>query len=81
PSYPYSVLIRLAILGSPTKKLTLDDIYTAIETRFPFYKTAGSGWKQSVRHNLSVHQCFEKQRRPIFDPGKGSYWSVNESAE
>ncbi|TFK27021.1 hypothetical protein FA15DRAFT_666756 [Coprinopsis marcescibilis] len=81
PFYPYSTLIRYAIKGSPNGKLLLEDIYYAIESRFPYFRTAPSGWKNSVRHNLSLNPCFEKVPRPLTDRGKGSYWTVNENVD
>ena len=38
------------------------------------------GSQQSVRHHLSLNRLFEKQPRPVTDPGFGSYWTVNLSA-
>lgn len=81
PFYPYSTLIRYAIKGSPNQKLLLEDIYYAIESRFPYFKGAPSGWKNSVRHNLSLNPCFEKVPRPLTDRGKGSYWAVNDKVD
>jgi forkhead box protein J2/3 len=81
PFYPYSTLIRYAIKGSPNQKLLLEDIYYAIESRFPYFKTAPSGWKNSVRHNLSLNPCFEKVARPLTDRGKGHYWTVNDTVD
>ncbi|EIM88490.1 uncharacterized protein STEHIDRAFT_55479 [Stereum hirsutum FP-91666 SS1] len=81
PFYPYSTLIRYAIKGSPNQKLLLEDIYYAIESRFPYFRSAPSGWKNSVRHNLSLNPCFEKVARPLTDRGKGSYWTVNDNVD
>ncbi|KAI0663324.1 hypothetical protein C8Q70DRAFT_907932 [Cubamyces menziesii] len=81
PFYPYSTLIRYAIKGSPNQKLLLEDIYYAIESRFPYFRTAPPGWKNSVRHNLSLNPCFEKVPRPLTDRGKGSYWTVNDNVD
>ncbi|OAV93876.1 hypothetical protein PTTG_05015 [Puccinia triticina 1-1 BBBD Race 1] len=81
PGYPYVVLIRYAILGSPHGKLTLQELYETIMDRFPYYRTAGKGWMNSIRHNLSLNRCFVKQPRHILDPGKGSYWTVDLEAE
>ena len=36
---------------------------------------ASSGWKNSIRHNLSLHQRFLKL--PHEDAGKSSWWSLN----
>ncbi|KDN38164.1 hypothetical protein RSAG8_09667, partial [Rhizoctonia solani AG-8 WAC10335] len=77
PPYPYSTIIRYAIQGSPRQRLTLSELYETMEARFPWFKSAGSGWKKSLRHNLSLNRCFEKVPRPITEPGKGSYWTVN----
>lgn len=38
PGYPYPTLIKLAIHGSPNKRLTLQEIYAAIEERFKWFK-------------------------------------------
>ncbi|KAG7449410.1 uncharacterized protein BT62DRAFT_929379 [Guyanagaster necrorhizus] len=81
PFYPYSTLIRYAIKGSPNQRLLLEDIYYAIESRFPYFRSAPNGWKNSVRHNLSLNPCFEKVPRPLTDRGKGSYWTVNENVD
>lgn len=81
PFYPYSTLIRYAIKGSPNQKLLLEDIYYAIESRFPYFRTAQPGWKNSIRHNLSLNPCFVKVPRPLTDRGKGSYWTVDDNVD
>ena len=47
---------------------------------FPYFKTAPAGWKNSVRHNLSLNKCFEKIEKPVV-PGsnqrKGCLWAMN----
>ncbi|CUA74105.1 Forkhead box protein J2 [Rhizoctonia solani] len=79
PAYPFTTLIRYAIKGSPSGRLLLEDIYNAIQSRYPYFTTAPSGWKNSVRHTLSLMTCFEKVPRLLTEPGKGSYWTVNDS--
>ncbi|CAE6413173.1 unnamed protein product [Rhizoctonia solani] len=79
PAYPFTTLIRYAIKGSPNGRLLLEDIYGAIQTRYPYFEKAPSGWKNSVRHTLSLMTCFEKVPRLLTEPGKGSYWIVNDS--
>ncbi|KAI0274796.1 hypothetical protein BC834DRAFT_849614 [Gloeopeniophorella convolvens] len=77
PQHTLPVILRCAILGSNMKRLTIREIYAAMEEKYPYYKTAGSTWKQSVRHHLSLNRLFERQPRPVTDPGFGSYWTVN----
>ena len=78
PPYSYASLIRLAILNSPNQKATLSDIYRWIQDKFIYYKNqVNLGWKNSIRHNLSLNKCFMKVARSRHDPGKGCYWAIN----
>ncbi|OAF71664.1 Nuclear transport factor 2 [Intoshia linei] len=77
PPYSYASLITYAINSSSTKKMTLSEIYNWIMEHYPFYKNATNGWKNSIRHNLSLNKCFTKLPRTKDDPGKGSYWKID----
>ncbi|KAJ7476204.1 hypothetical protein FB451DRAFT_965061, partial [Mycena latifolia] len=77
PQHTLPVILRCAILGSPRKRLTIREIYAAMEEKYPYYRSTGVTWKQSVRHHLSLNRFFERQPRPAMDPGFGSYWTVN----
>ncbi|CAG8739140.1 8841_t:CDS:2, partial [Racocetra persica] len=76
--YTYATLINYAIENSPNKKLTLNEIYNWIMENYPYYKTAGAGWKNSIRHNLSLNKRFV--RVPHHDSGRGLYWTLDFSA-
>ncbi|KAI0312988.1 hypothetical protein OF83DRAFT_1143441 [Amylostereum chailletii] len=77
PQHTLPIILRCAILGSDKKRFTIREIYAAMEAKYPYYRTAGQTWKQSVRHHLSLNRLFERQPRPVTDPGFGSYWTVN----
>jgi forkhead box protein N len=56
----------MAIEDSPIKALPVKDIYGWIVDHFPYYKNAPTGWKNSVRHNLSLNKCFRKvEKAPV----------------
>ncbi|KAI5121298.1 hypothetical protein M0805_003767 [Coniferiporia weirii] len=77
PQHTLPVILRCTILGSAKRRLTIRDIYAAMEKKYPYYRTAGPAWKQSVRHHLSLNRLFERQAKPVTEPGFGSYWTVN----
>lgn len=60
PPYSFSSLIFMAIEEAPMKKLPVKDIYNWIMEHFPYFRDARLGWKNSVRHNLSLNKCFKK---------------------
>ena len=39
------------------------------------------GWKNSVRHNLSLNECFIKLPKALGRPGKGHYWTIDPAQE
>ncbi|KAI6031421.1 hypothetical protein BKA83DRAFT_6278 [Pisolithus microcarpus] len=80
PQHTLPVILRCAILGSANKRLTIREIYAAMEKKYTYFRNSGPTWKQSVRHHLSLNRLFERQPRPVTDPGFGSYWTVNLSA-
>ncbi|XP_051514173.1 forkhead box protein N2-like [Myxocyprinus asiaticus] len=77
PPYSFSSLIFMAIEDSPEKRLPVKGIYEWIVNNFPYYREAPGGWRNSVRHNLSLSKSFQRMHRDRSQSvGKGSLWRV-----
>ncbi|XP_068607892.1 forkhead box protein O3a [Brachionichthys hirsutus] len=79
-NYSYADLITQAIESAPEKRLTLSQIYDWMVRSVPYFKDKGdsnssAGWKNSIRHNLSLHSRFVKVQNE--GTGKSSWWMVN----
>ena len=72
---PYMEMIAKAIMMSSTQKLLLSHIYSFIEHKYPDFTASKGAWKNSVRHNLSVNECFMKAGRA--PNGRGYYWKIH----
>jgi len=81
----FSCMIFRAIEESPHRALPLQSIYSWIENRYPYFAKGGSQWKNSVRHSLSLNQCFIRLRlghedvpdRSSINVGSASWWTVH----
>lgn len=82
PPYSYIALIAMAIRDAPTARLTLAEINDYLMKKFPFFRGSYTGWRNSVRHNLSLNDCFLKVLRDPSRPwGKDNYWMLNPHSE
>ncbi|ESO01600.1 hypothetical protein HELRODRAFT_148308, partial [Helobdella robusta] len=70
PILSYANLIIMAIESNSDLQMTLSDIYAWIQDTYPYYKHTSIGWKNSIRHNLSLNKCFIRLDRPKENPGK-----------
>lgn len=88
----YADLIAEAITTAPERRLTLSQIYRWMEEHVPYFRScsgAGSGgssggsssagWKNSVRHNLSLLDRFVRVQNE--DKGQSSWWTVDPDAK
>lgn len=80
----YADLITQAITSSPDKRLTLSQIYEWMVQNVPYFKDKGdsnssAGWKNSIRHNLSLHNRFMRVQNE--GTGKSSWWMINPDAK
>ncbi|XP_060724347.1 forkhead box protein P1-B isoform X4 [Tachysurus vachellii] len=73
PPFTYASLIRQAILESPERQLTLNEIYNWFTRMFAYFRRNAATWKNAVRHNLSLHKCFVRVENV-----KGAVWTVDE---
>ncbi|KAL9978756.1 hypothetical protein ACROYT_G016311 [Oculina patagonica] len=80
----YSDLITMALMSSPERKMTLDEIYRWISVNIPYFRNKGdeissSGWKNSIRHTLCVRQKFVRLPRVTNGSvSRKSWWTIND---
>ena len=75
-------MFQFAINSRPGRRMTVKEIYTWIEDRFPFFQQQTKpSWKSSIHHNLSTHDMYTRDTcvlldhptrgQPSPDPGSG----------
>uniref|UniRef100_A0AAV2IV46 Forkhead box protein M1 n=1 Tax=Knipowitschia caucasica TaxID=637954 RepID=A0AAV2IV46_KNICA len=78
PPYSYMAMIQFAINSKKSRRMTLKEIYMWIEEHFPYFReVAKPGWKNSIRHNLSLHDMFVRESSV---DGKISFWTIRPEA-
>jgi hypothetical protein len=87
PLQSYAVLIAEALEASELKQLPLGDIYEHICANHSFFRhNPDVGWRNNVRHNLSLNEAFVKASTPTkghrhhtHGSRRGSLWAFNPS--
>ena len=76
PKVTLTKLIGLALLEAPGFELSVSGIYAWIEDNYPYYKYTKTGWKNSIRHAMSLHEAFEPYKTGSYS--RGNYWHLRE---
>lgn len=62
------------------KMMQLHEIYGFMESKYKYFAmNVNKSWRNSVRHNLSLNECFIKAARGT--NGKGNYWRIHPLCE
>jgi len=75
PPKTYAALIKEAILDSKEKRLPLEEIYRWLEENYAFFQGNTANWKNSIRHNLSLHKCFKRVGQ-VQGTYRQKFWTV-----
>jgi hypothetical protein len=75
PQHSYIALISMAILSKHDKKILLNEIYDWVVQHFPYYhRRTDKSWRNSIRHNLSLNECFVKVSKAGNGRGKNFFF-------
>ncbi|CAG5097164.1 Oidioi.mRNA.OKI2018_I69.XSR.g14961.t1.cds [Oikopleura dioica] len=88
----YADLITMALERAPDRQLTLSEIYDWIVANIPYFYDKGDanssiGWKNSIRHNLSLHEKFTRVPQGNTSTSSrnfkniGAYWTLVDENE
>ncbi|CAB3408794.1 unnamed protein product [Caenorhabditis bovis] len=80
----YSDIIAKALETAPEGRLKLSEIYQWFSDNIQYFRERSSqeeaaGWKNSIRHNLSLHSRFMRVQNE--GAGKSSWWVINPEAK
>ena len=76
PEESYVAMIAKAILSSPENRMMLSDIYDHLSKTSTYCATTKAPWRNAVRHNLSVNECFIKSGA-VTNGKRGYYWAIH----
>jgi hypothetical protein len=76
PPCSFACLIVLCLESKDDRQRTVSEIYEWVETTFPYFSANSSGWKNSIRHNLSMNTSFMKIPRSSQERRKGCFWTL-----
>ena len=81
-NFSYRDMIRICLESQNDKRMQLNEIYDWISDTVPFFRgkntpAESQGWKNSIRHNLSLHPEFVKI--PCSDNPKQTTWAIEET--
>ncbi|VDP01305.1 unnamed protein product [Heligmosomoides polygyrus] len=60
------------------------EIYTFLQEHFDFFRGEYVGWRNSIRHNLSLNDCFVKLPKEAgerYVGRKGHKWTISDNCE
>ncbi|KAI9737661.1 MAG: hypothetical protein M1818_005665 [Claussenomyces sp. TS43310] len=79
---PYARLIHRALMDAPNHAMVLQDIYQWFEQNTDKGRSKSTGWRNSIRHNLSMNAAFRKTDRKHSgeDVKKTSEWVLEDFA-
>lgn len=76
PNLSFVDILKTIFLDNLNNKLTLTEIYTAIQIKYPYFQNHES-WKNSIRHNLSINKIFIKIPKNDEKISRGGYWALD----
>ena len=77
--HTFPKMIAEAINSSDEKMLPLSGIYVHINKEHPQYRMEDRGWKNSIRHNLTINPKFQKA--PGGSAVRGNYWMIKDGEQ
>uniref|UniRef100_A0A183BUG6 Fork-head domain-containing protein n=1 Tax=Globodera pallida TaxID=36090 RepID=A0A183BUG6_GLOPA len=78
--YTYTELIAMAINSQSDQRATLAEIYEFLRINFDCFRGAYTGWKNCIRHTLTLAKSFHKVPRAerAGRVGLGNYWALSD---